>query len=99
MTVFYGMGKPVRAPQRESTTWEGGFREPCVVRWPEVIKPGSIINDIMSQEDWVPTLLGAALVFFLFWKNDDEEKLLAQYHAEDTLPNNSGKRTADHIPS
>jgi hypothetical protein len=46
-----------------------------------------------------PALLGAALVFFLFRKNDDEEKLLAQYHAEDTLPNNSGKRTADHIPS
>jgi hypothetical protein len=46
-----------------------------------------------------PALLGAALVFFLFRKNDDEEKLFAQYHAEDTLPNNNGKRTADHIPS
>jgi hypothetical protein len=46
-----------------------------------------------------PTLLSAALVFFLFRKNDDEEKLLAHYHAEDTLPNNSGERTADHVPS
>jgi hypothetical protein len=46
-----------------------------------------------------PALLGAALVFFLYRKNDGEEKLLAQYHAEDTLPNNSGKRTVDHIPS
>ena len=33
---------------------------PCVVRWPGVIKPGTIINDIMSQEDWMPTLLAAA---------------------------------------
>ncbi len=39
----------------------------------------------------------AALVSFLFRKNDDEEKLLAQYHAEGTLPNNSGECTADHI--
>ena len=42
------------------TTWEGGFRVPCVVRWPGVIKPGTQINDIMSQEDWMPTLLPAA---------------------------------------
>jgi recombinational DNA repair protein (RecF pathway) len=46
-----------------------------------------------------PALLGAALVSFLFRKNDDEEKLLTQYHAEDTLPNNSGERTADQISS
>jgi hypothetical protein len=44
-----------------------------------------------------PALLGAVLVFFLFRKNDDEEKLFAQYHAEDTLPNNSCERTADQI--
>jgi arylsulfatase A-like enzyme len=44
----------------KGTTWEGGFRVPCVVRWPGVIRPGTIINDIMSQEDWMPTLLAAA---------------------------------------
>jgi hypothetical protein len=31
----------------------------------------------------IAVLLGAALVFFLFPKRDDERKLLAQYHAED----------------
>ena len=41
-------------------TTEGGFRVPCVVRWPGVIKPGTIINDIMSMEDWLPTFLAAA---------------------------------------
>jgi arylsulfatase len=30
------------------------------VRWPGVIEPGTLINDIMSQEDWMPTLLAAA---------------------------------------
>ena len=31
-----------------------------VVRWPGVIKPGTIVNDIMAHEDWLPTLLAAA---------------------------------------
>jgi arylsulfatase len=44
----------------KATTWEGGFRVPCVVRWPGVIKPGTIINDIFSHQDWMPTLLTAA---------------------------------------
>jgi len=44
----------------KGTTSEGGFRVPCLVRWPGVIKPGTIINEIMSQEDWMPTLLAAA---------------------------------------
>jgi arylsulfatase A-like enzyme len=44
----------------KGTTWEGGFRVPAVVRWPGVIKPGSIVNEIMSHEDWLPTFLAAA---------------------------------------
>ncbi len=44
----------------KGTTFEGGFRVPQVVRWPGVIKPGTIINDIFSHEDWLPTLLAAA---------------------------------------
>ena len=33
---------------------------PAVVRWPGKIKPGTVINDIFSHEDWVPTLMAAA---------------------------------------
>jgi arylsulfatase A-like enzyme len=44
----------------KGTTWEGGFRVPMIVRWPNVIKPGSLHNEIFSQEDWMPTLLAAA---------------------------------------
>ena len=44
----------------KGTTWEGGFRVPCVARWPGVIKPGTIVNEIMSHEDWLPTFLAAA---------------------------------------
>ena len=43
----------------KGTTWEGGMRVPQVVRWPGVIKPGTVINDIMSHEDWLPTFLAA----------------------------------------
>jgi len=44
----------------KGTTWEGGFRVPMFVRWPGVIKPGTVVNDIFSQEDWLPTFLAAA---------------------------------------
>jgi arylsulfatase A-like enzyme len=44
----------------KGTTWEGGMRVPGMVRWPGVVKPGTIINDIISQEDWTPTFLAAA---------------------------------------
>ena len=43
----------------KNTNWEGGYRVPLVVRWPGVIKPGSKINDIISHEDWLPTLMAA----------------------------------------
>jgi arylsulfatase len=39
---------------------EGGFRAPCLVRWPGKIKPGTIQNEIFSAQDWFPTLLAAA---------------------------------------
>ncbi|MGR8950443.1 MAG: arylsulfatase [Gammaproteobacteria bacterium] len=44
----------------KGTTWEGGFRVPAAVRWPGTVKPGTVINDIFSHEDWVPTLMAAA---------------------------------------
>ena len=44
----------------KGTTWEGGFRVPQFIRWPGVVKPDTIINDMMSHEDWLPTFLAAA---------------------------------------
>lgn len=42
------------------TTWEGGMRAPCVVRWPGVIKPGTVYNDMFAALDWLPTLVEIA---------------------------------------
>jgi len=41
-------------------TWEGGMRAPCVMRWPGVIKPGTVKNDIFASLDWLPTLVEIA---------------------------------------
>jgi arylsulfatase len=42
------------------TTWEGGMRAPCVIRWPGHIKPGTVFNDIFASLDWVPTFVDIA---------------------------------------
>jgi arylsulfatase len=44
----------------KATNWEGAFRVPCAIRWPGVIKPGTVLNDIFAHEDMFPTLLAAA---------------------------------------
>jgi arylsulfatase len=42
------------------STWEGGMRAPCVIRWPGVIKPGTVFNEIFASLDWLPTLVDIA---------------------------------------
>ncbi|MEH6592592.1 MAG: arylsulfatase [Halioglobus sp.] len=44
----------------KATQWEGGFRVPTAMRWPGVIKPGTVNNEIASHEDMFSTLLAAA---------------------------------------
>ena len=44
----------------KNTNWEGGYRVPTVIRWPGVIKPGTVINDIAAHEDMLTTLVAAA---------------------------------------
>ena len=44
----------------KNTNWEGGYRVPCMIKWPGVIEPGTIINEIGSHEDMLPTFLAAA---------------------------------------
>jgi len=43
----------------KATNWEGGFRVPCLMKWPGVIKPGTIINDVCAHEDFIPTFAAA----------------------------------------
>jgi len=44
----------------KNTNWEGGYRVPTAIKWPGVIKPGTVINDIGAHEDMLLTLVNAA---------------------------------------
>ena len=44
----------------KNTNWEGAYRVPCLVRWPGEIKPGTVTTELMSHNDWVPTLCAIA---------------------------------------
>ena len=44
----------------KATNWEGGYRVPCAIRWPGVIQPGTVSNEVFAHEDMLPTLLAAA---------------------------------------
>jgi len=59
----------------KNTGWEGAFRVPCMIRWPGKIKAGSVSNAIMSNMDWLPTLLAAV------GEPDVKEKLLKGHQA------------------
>jgi len=53
-----GATTPFRS--QKDTNWEGGWRVPCFMRWPGKIKPGAVLNGIVSHIDMFPTLLAAA---------------------------------------
>ncbi|HWV24572.1 MAG TPA: arylsulfatase [Thermomicrobiales bacterium] len=57
--------------------WEGAYRVPMMVRWPNQIPAGVISNEMISLQDWLPTLLAAAGV------PDIAERLLAEHEAGD----------------
>jgi arylsulfatase A-like enzyme len=44
----------------KGTALEGGFRAPCIIRWPGRVAPNTVQNGIMSGMDWFPTLVAAA---------------------------------------
>ncbi len=45
---------------QKGEAWEGGFRAPCVVRWPGHIKPGTVKTKMFASLDWLPTLVDIA---------------------------------------
>ncbi|AXB56039.1 arylsulfatase [Flavobacterium fluviale] len=59
----------------KNTNWEGAFRVPCIVRWPGHIKAGTVTNEIMSHNDWIPTFASIA------GEPDIVNKLLKGYSA------------------
>ncbi|WP_033956124.1 arylsulfatase [Psychroserpens jangbogonensis] len=73
--IFWPDGGMTPFRGEKATTWEGGFRAPCLIKWPAKIKPGQVSNAIISGEDWLPTFLAAA------GEADVKEKLLKGHSA------------------
>lgn len=59
----------------KNTNWEGGWRVPCMIRWPKHFKAGQVSNEIVSGMDWLPTFLAAV------GEDDIKEKLLKGHKA------------------
>jgi len=62
---------------QKDTNWEGGWRVPAFIRWPGKIKPGTVLNGLVSHQDMLPTLLAIA------GEPDISKKLLTGYKAGD----------------
>ena len=50
-----GGTSPFRGEKNEN--WEGGYRVPTLIKWPGLIKPGTVSNDIFSHMDMLPTIM------------------------------------------
>jgi len=59
----------------KNSNWDGGYRVPTLIKWPGVIEPGSVYNDVFSHEDMLPTIMAAV------GEPDIKEKLLNGYDA------------------
>ncbi len=49
-----GSARPLR--EGKGTAWEGGVREPCIMRWPGVIPAGTQCDELAATIDILPTL-------------------------------------------
>lgn len=49
-----GSNLPLRA--NKGTTWEGGQRVPCIIRWPGRIPPGTDCTELLTAMDLYPTI-------------------------------------------
>jgi arylsulfatase len=59
----------------KNSNWEGGYRVPTLIKWPGVVEPGTVYNDIFSHEDMLPTIMAAV------GETDIKEKLLVGHSA------------------
>ena len=53
-----GSNAPLRG--EKGTTWEGGLRVPCLVRWPGHVQPGTVSSVVATAMDLLPTLAAMA---------------------------------------
>ncbi|MBW4933149.1 arylsulfatase [Marinobacter sp. F4206] len=59
----------------KNSNWEGAYRVPAFVRWPEKFPAGTTINGLVAHEDWMPTFASIG------GKDNLKEELLDGYDA------------------
>ena len=52
-SIFWGDSGPLR--NGKGSCYEGGYRLPCIIKWPKKIKPGVISDAIFATIDFMPT--------------------------------------------
>jgi arylsulfatase len=50
---YYGSAGPLRG--YKMTTWEGGLRVPCIMRWPGAVPAGRVCGEMLTSMDLLPT--------------------------------------------
>jgi len=59
-TVSYPDGGITPFKGQKGEAWEGGYRSPCVVRWPGHIRAGTVKKEMFASLDWLPTFVDIA---------------------------------------
>jgi arylsulfatase len=59
-TITYPDGGITPFKGQKGESWEGGYRVPCVVRWPGHVKPGTVFSQLFAALDWLPTFVDIA---------------------------------------
>jgi arylsulfatase len=59
-TVSFPDGGITPFKGQKGEAWEGGYRVPCVIRWPGHIKPGTVYKEMFASFDWLPTFVEIA---------------------------------------
>jgi arylsulfatase len=59
-TISYPDGGITPFKGQKGESYEGGYRVPCMIRWPGHIKPGTVFTDMFAALDWLPTLVDLA---------------------------------------
>ena len=72
------LGPTHNAPLRagKGHPYEGGIRVPVIIRWPDVVKPGSVSHEPVISVDYFPTICGAAGMKLPAGRTIDGESLL-----------------------
>jgi arylsulfatase A-like enzyme len=81
-------GSPTcNAPLAEGKGWmyEGGVREPLIIKWPGVIQPGSISEVPVTSPDFYPTILKMAGLALLPEQHTDGTSFLGLLKGEKHL--------------